>query len=285
MKIEKQNAKVLFNSLATKLNLVYSLTEAEAIAKIYFNDVLGISNAKIKLNDIVEIDTEKFISDTQKLENQYPIQYLAGKAPFLDWWFEVNEHTLIPRPETEELVALINKKLKKHPKLNVLDIGTGTGCIPVSLKKMNPNWNVFGLDISKNALEIAYKNAISNQVEIEFIKHDILNNTLLINELDCIISNPPYVLESEKQTMQKNVLDFEPTVALFVPDNEALIFYEAILAFAKLNLKTGGDIFFEINSLKSAEIEQLLIKYQYSEIEMIRDFNNKIRFASAIKHI
>lgn len=284
MKNVKSNAKLLFNSMLSKLEVVYEKNEALAISKLYFSDVLNLSYAQIIAEKEFEFDIDKLENDNQRLVNQEPIQYVVEKCEFLDLVFFVNKHTLIPRPETEELVLKISKDLQNSLKTKLLDIGSGCGCIPISLKNKNPSWQISGLDISKEAIEMAKKNANINQSEIDFFQYDILDNNLkLERKFNCIVSNPPYVLESEKAQMSKNVLNFEPYSALFVPDNDALLFYKAILKFSHTNLEKNGRIYFEINPLKSTEMKNLLSEFNYSNIESIKDFNNKIRFVTGIK--
>lgn len=270
--------------MLSKLETIYDKNEALAVAKIYFNDNLGISYSQILIDSDIFYDEKILEKDTQRLINQEPIQYITTKSSFLDFIFEVNNHTLIPRPETEEFVIKISKDLKNSNKIKLLDIGTGSGCIPISLKKMNPNWQISALDISTEALKIAIKNAHTYQAEIDFFQYDILKfDTNISQKFNCIVSNPPYVLDSEKIEMQKNVLDYEPHLALFVPDSKALLFYKAILVFANLYLEKNGSIYFEINPLKSVEMTQLLAEFNYSNIECVKDFNNKTRFVTGIK--
>lgn len=283
---EKYNAKLLFNLIVSKIELIYSKNEASQITKIYFEDALSIKQAQYLENDIwIELDKIKLENDIKLLENHCPIQYVCQKAYFLNNFFKVNNHTLIPRPETEELVILIDKYFKNNINLSVLDIGTGSGCIPISLKKMNPNWDISGLDISKEALKIANENANILDVNVTFFEYNILKNYTLniTKKFDIIVSNPPYVLNSEILKMNKNVLDYEPHNALFVSDENSLLFYENILKFNKKYLNPNGYVFFEINPLKSNKIKEMLELFHYSDVEMVKDFNNKIRFAKAKK--
>lgn len=270
--------------MLSKLEIVYGKNEALSITKIYFSDSLNLSYSQIITDNEFEFDIDKLEKDTQRLVNQEPIQYVVEKCEFLDLVFFVNKHTLIPRPETQELVLKISTDLQNNLKTKLLDIGTGSGCIPIYLKNKNPSWQISGLDISKEALEMAKINAKINQSEIDFFQYDILDiNLKLEQKFNCIVSNPPYVLESEKAEMSQNVLNFEPYSALFVSDNNALQFYRAILKFSQTNLEKNGRIYFEINPLKSDEMKNLLTEFNYSNIESIKDFNNKIRFVTGIK--
>lgn len=284
MKKERSNAKILFKTLIGKLESVYDKNESLAIAKIYFNDQLGISNTEIIAEKEVLYVLEAFQNDVQRLINQEPIQYIVNKAMFLDTPFIVNQNTLIPRPETEELVLMVTNDLSKTQNVLLLDIGTGSGCISVLLKKLNPKWHISALDFSMKALEIAKINAKNSNTEIDFFHYDILNiDPSFQLTVNCIVSNPPYILSDEKKFMHKNVLNYEPHSALFVPDNDALLFYNAVLIFSKTHLASNGCIYFEINPLKSNEMLLLLAKHNFTAIECIKDFNNKIRFVKGIK--
>lgn len=248
------------------------------------NPDLTFSNEEIKLwNSILE-----------QLKKEIPVQYLLGKTSFYGLEFEVNENVLIPRPETEELVEWIiesNSKIssaqfgiasgEKWKDLKILDIGTGSGCIAISLAKNIPNAQVFAIDVSEKALATAQKNAIKNRVEVNFINTDILKiNDLeklpashfpLPTKFDIIVSNPPYVRELEKQEIKKNVLDNEPHLALFVDDNDALIFYRKIAELARKNLSPNGQLFFEINQYLGKEMMELLEKMDFENIELRKD--------------
>ncbi len=243
---------------------------------------------KIPFNE-VRFNLEKRISESQLLDihfgvkrllNNEPIQYIIGETEFLDIILKLNKHTLIPRPETEELVLLIEKTLDKNisSKLTILDIGTGSGCIAISIQKLT-NANVTGIDISKEALIQAKANSILNNTKVDFKEVDILNidDRNKLGDFDIIISNPPYVQNSEKALMQANVLDYEPSAALFVENNNPLIFYKAINDFAKDHLNKNGSIFIEINEYLSDETASIF-KDDFSSTKIINDFRDKKRF-------
>lgn len=212
-----------------------------------------------------------------------PIQYIIGKAYFMDMDFRVDENVLIPRPETEELVRWMISDLKdKNEGGGVLDIGTGSGCIAISLAKNLPNYKIFGLDISEEALRIAKKNAKINQVEVSFAVADILNIEDSALKYDSIISNPPYVREQEKKNMQKNVSDHEPGLALFVSDEKPLKFYDAIARFARKNLNENGSLYLEINQYLAKEIKELLENYNFSKIEIRKDMFGNYRMMKGL---
>ncbi len=207
-----------------------------------------------------------------ELKLERPIQYILGKAHFFGLDFKVNEGVLIPRPETEELVAWIVGNLRdKDSETTILDMGTGSGCIAVALAKNCANVKVYALDVSEKALEISKQNAIDNEVSIEFIQEDILELETLDISFDVIVSNPPYVRNAEKNEMNGNVLNHEPEMALFVSDSDPLIFYRTVLNFAKNNLKKNGALYVEINQYLGKETIQLFNDRNFSEIELRKD--------------
>lgn len=210
----------------------------------------------------------------EKLKIQIPIQYIIGTTHFYGLEFIVDENVLIPRPETEELVDWIvklNSKLSKKKNLKILDIGTGSGCIAVSLAKNIPNSEVFAIDVSEKALAIAKKNAILNKVPVTFLHKNILETKDLSQKFDIIVSNPPYVRNLEKAEIKPNVLDNEPHLALFVPDNDPLIFYKKIAELAAANLNPNGQLFFEINQYLGKETQELLEYIGLKNIELRKD--------------
>ena len=212
-----------------------------------------------------------------ELKTHKPIQYILGKTEFYGLKIKVNEHTLIPRPETEQLVDWI----LKENFVAALDIGTGSGCIPIALAK-HTDAKVLAIDVSEDALLIAEENAKNNEVEIDFIHQDILQTNSL-QKVDLIVSNPPYVLESEKEKMQENVLDYEPELALFVEDKNPLIFYKKIASLAINFLNENGKLFFEINAKFGKETIEMLADIGFVNIELKKDMNDKDRMIKAIK--
>jgi len=217
---------------------------------------------------------EKWNSVLEKLEKEIPIQYILGNAHFYGLEFEVNENTLIPRPETEELVEWIiknNSKIEGFKDLKILDIGTGSGCIAISLAKNLPHAKVFAIDVSEKALETAKKNALTNETEVTFLLKNILETDDLEQQFDIIVSNPPYVRNLEKEEIKKNVLEYEPHLALFVEDNDALIFYRKISELAQKNLTENGQLYFEINQYLGTEMIDLLEAKNFATIELRKD--------------
>ena len=216
----------------------------------------------------------------EQLKQEIPIQYLLGKTSFYGLDFEVNPAVLIPRPETEELVDWIiksNADAQTLKKIKILDIGTGSGCIAISLAKNIPDAQVFAIDVSVEALSTAQKNAEINEVQVTFINKNILETTDLEQEFDIIVSNPPYVRNLEKEEIKKNVLDNEPHLALFVEDNDALIFYRKIAELAQKNLSENGQLFFEINQYLGQEMFELLEKMNFKNIELRKDIYDNDR--------
>lgn len=265
------------NHFFEALKSVHDVNEIESFFFIlieYFHNLKRIDlalNPDFEISDEEVLKWEAIISD---LKTEKPIQYSIGETWFYDSKFYVNEHTLIPRPETEELVDWIIKTHKskdKIDKLAVLDIGTGTGCIPISLKKNIPQAEVFAIDVSEEALKIAHKNAETNRVVVNFILQNILETEDLNQNFDVIVSNPPYVRNLEKQEIKKNVLEFEPHLALFVEDTDALLFYRKIAQLALKNLTANGLLFFEINQYLGKETVELLETLGFKNVELKKD--------------
>lgn len=227
------------------------------------------------------------------LKKEVPIQYLLGKTNFYGLDFEVNSNVLIPRPETEELVEWIIESGKWGDgsgkwgdgtrKSKILDIGTGSGCIAISLAKNSPNAQVFAVDVSEKALEVARENAKRNEVEVQFILQNILETTDLLSSYDVIVSNPPYVRNLEKHEIKNNVLDYEPHLALFVEDNDALLFYRKIGELALKNLNSNGKLFFEINQYLGKETVDLLKNLGFQQVELRKDIYGNDRMILALK--
>lgn len=235
-------------------------------------------NFEINSDEIKEWD-----SVLMHLKKQKPIQYILGETSFYGLTFQVNEHTLIPRPETEELVEWILESNQKQSQISILDIGTGSGCIPITLKKNLPIATVFGLDISDKALEVATRNALINDTTVTFLQKDILTTTVLEQKFDVIVSNPPYVRELEKKEINPNVLEFEPHLALFVTDNDPLVFYRKITQLASEYLQPNGQLFFEINQYLGAEMIALVKSYGFTQVELHKDIYGNDRMLKAVK--
>lgn len=264
----------------------YSREEALQIINILINRYYGLNRVDQALDPEIKLTESEMLSlhfAVKKLKQNIPLQYIIGEADFLDLKLKVNNNVLIPRPETEELVSLIIEKENKK-NLSLIDIGTGSGCIAIALSKKLIDANVYAMDISKKALEVTKFNAKKNNTNIQIIEDDVLNPKYKFDsKFDLIVSNPPYVREVEKQQMKPNVLDNEPHIALFVNDENPLIFYEAILKFSKLNLKVGGSLYFEINEALGEELIEIVSDYSFEKVELHKDINNKKRMLTAEK--
>ena len=253
--------------------------EIESFFFILTEYLHNLKRVDVALNpdfELSEEEVEKWNAILSELQQEKPIQYITEETWFYGLRFEVNENTLIPRPETEELVEwILNSPITHHPSpITILDIGTGSGCIPVSLKVNLPQANVSAIDISEKALEVAKRNAAINKVEINFIQANILEVEDLFqfpSPYNIIVSNPPYVRVLEKQEIKKNVLDYEPHLALFVEDNDALLFYRKIAQLALKNLAPNGLLFFEINQYLGKETVALLENLGFNNIELRKD--------------
>ena len=264
--------------MISELSSIYEMDELNSILNLLAEDYLKIPRSKILLADEIDLDESNqtlFLSALYRLKTHEPIQYVLGKTTFMDLEFKVNSSVLIPRPETEELVRLILKEDLDGKE--ILDIGTGSGCIAISLAKNLPNAKVSALDISTDALEVARENAKLNNVSIEFINTDIFQYKS-DKKYDVIVSNPPYVTESEKSLMKKNVLDYEPELALFVEDNNALKYYDSILKFGMRSMKKMGYLFFEINANLYSELQNICLINNYINLNSFTDSSGKTRF-------
>ncbi len=298
--------KIIFHN---ELNAIYGREEVESIFFICTEFYFDFPRIQLILQPEFTISKNEYdtvFKTLNRLKNNEPIQYILGETEFYGLKFKVNKHVLIPRQETEELVNWMIQSLKLKVKsqkfavtssavekslqnqLNIFDVGTGSGCIAISLAKYLPNAKIYALDISDEALKVAKQNAQLNNVNIEFIKADIrdtLNWNLFFEnlEFDIIVSNPPYVRQLEKAEIKPNVLDYEPHLALFVKDNNPLVFYDAIANFASKYLKPNGQLFFEINQYLGNETKQLLKDFNFKTIELRKDLNGNERMLSGTK--
>ena len=256
-----------------QLSSFYDEGEVESFFYIILENKNNLKRIDLALNiDLEFSEQELMIWNTilEKLKLEIPIQYIIGTTSFFGLDFNVNENVLIPRPETEELVDLIIKNSNsKTPK--IIDIGTGSGCIAISLAKNIPLATVYAIDVSEKALEIAKVNATLNNVNVNFILANILDVDNLNEQFDVIVSNPPYVRNLEKHEIKKNVLEYEPHLALFVNDNDALIFYKKIAELAKINLSQNGQLFFEINQYLGKETKELLENLDFKKVILKKD--------------
>ena len=307
MKISSNLVRDCRKYYASELEKIYGSNEANALIMILLEHYFGIDRVKMALEPELRLSESELLTlhfAVKDLLKNKPIQYILGETEFCGMRFFVDENTLIPRPETEELVnQLVSCSVSQLPSypsfrpkrsgveksptnISILDIGTGSGCIAISLAKLLKNSVVTAVDISEKALEVAKNNAEAYGVNVIFIKDDILNpknQELIENQYDIIVSNPPYVCESEKSEMRANVLDYEPSSALFVSDNDPLIFYRKILEFAQKALKPDGEVWFEINEKFGEEMKNLCIEKGFTNVEIIKDFRERDRMIKATR--
>lgn len=269
-----------------QLKEIYIENEIDSLFFIALEYVTSISKIEYILQKEEEISEEKLIKlkfILEKLTKNKPVQYITKKAYFYGLNFYVNEKVLIPRQETNELVDWVIMSVTHSKPIKILDIGTGSGCIAITLKKNLPLSEVFAIDISNEAIQVAQKNANDNEVEINFLQKNILEINDLKSNFDIIISNPPYVRELEKLEMAPNVLDNEPHLALFVPDNNPLLFYEKITEIALKNLTEDGMLFFEINQYLSEETKKMIENKGFKNVTLRKDLQENYRMILAKK--
>ncbi len=267
--------ETIFTYLKLRLQLVCSESELRRIVFLVGKKLIGKSEVGILTENVLFSDsqTAELERIVKELREHRPIQYVLGETEFCGLTFAVDERVLIPRPETEELVDWVISAQNSAQK--ILDIGTGSGCIAVSLASRIPSAAVAAYDVSAEVLALAAENAQRNRVEVDFEQIDILNPPMVSAVFDVIVSNPPYIMNVERSEMASRVLDFEPELALFVPDDDPLIFYRAIARFAQTHLSVGGSLFFEINRQFAAQISAMLSSEGFSEIEVRKDvFDN-----------
>lgn len=283
----------LKHSFHKELDAIYGIDEVKSFFFLSTEHCFDLNRIQLTLDPeltFLKDEVEIMFQILEDLKHQKPIQYILGETEFYGLKFKVNGQVLIPRPETEELVDwIIRSNLEDHKasQLDILDIGTGSGCIAISLAKHLVNAKVYAVDISKEALEVAKENAKINNVNVKFIQADILEGTLLtelfpVSSLDILVSNPPYVRNIEKQEMKPNVLDNEPNLALFVEDDNPLLFYKSIKEFAVDNLKPSGQLYFEINQYLGNDTK-LLLSDNFKDIELRKDLSNNDRMLKGIK--
>jgi release factor glutamine methyltransferase len=287
MAVKLQTIKDIRNYISGELSGLYSERESAGISNIIISKVFEMNRVSslLKENEMLagRKNTEIIIRYCRKLKTGEPVQFVIGETLFYDCIIRVNPGVLIPRPETEELVDLIVKENKGFTG-SIIDIGTGSGCIAVALAVNLPSSKITGIDKSLRAIKTAIKNAELNNSAVSFLEADLFNiDPSQIQNADIIVSNPPYVRKSEKQFMRRNVLGFEPHRALFVPDNDPLKFYRAILNLAGNVLNPGGSVWFEINEAMGKSVQDLLESYKYRGTKIIKDINGKDRIAKGKK--
>lgn len=271
---------------------IYTESELQNIISWIFEKQLKLNSSQIISNSSIRVNQSDLILLEQmcyQLKEHNPIQYVLGEAEFYHLKFKVNQNVLIPRPETEELVDIIIKEFKTQHSLNILDVGTGSACIPISIKKNIPTANVYGLDVSDAALGVAKYNAIQNKIDIKLFKADVLAENvteIILNQtknqkIDVLISNPPYVLASEKEGLHNRVKNYEPHLALFVDDADPILFYRKIALLAKNILSDKGVLYFECHTDYAEAVYQLLIEMDFVQVHLLKDMAGLNRFVSA----
>jgi release factor glutamine methyltransferase len=288
MGVNIQTIKDIKVYLATELENICFEPELSAIISIVISAVTGLTRIQQMYSANLEISPDQGVRVAdicKELKTGKPVQYILGETIFYGCSIKVNSFTLIPRPETEELVDLV---IKDNPGFHnhIVDIGTGSGCIAIALAANFPGAKVTGTDISGEAILLAQENAILNNVKVNFIKNDIFNFDFeRFDKADIVVSNPPYVRQSERQFMNSNVLNFEPHLALFVDDSDPLIFYKVILETSQKLLQPGGMVYFEINEALGELMKELLLSFSYIEVDIIKDINGRDRIIKGRKDV
>ena len=278
--------KDILQQIRTRLGSYYTTGEVTALSRILATELLGVKESIYFLKDPVTLTHEQqqmLDKALERLQTYTPIQHIIGYESFCGLRFRVNSNVLIPRPETQELVAWIESEATG--KERILDIGTGSGCIAVSLAKRLPHCTVEAWDISSEALSVAQENSRINETRVKLEQRDILTYSPTNKQFDIIVSNPPYIREIEKESMEANVLQWEPHTALFVPDNDPLLFYRTIAQKALTMLAPGGRLYFEINRAYGKETCQMLAELGYSNIELRKDFADNDRMVRAVLRV
>jgi release factor glutamine methyltransferase len=282
------NSKTLFRELTKKIKLPESDDEIRQLAFMVMEHEFGLSHTEVLMERTLTLDPDihmrlDYIVD--RLNRHEPIQYILGEAHFFGRKFIVDSSVLIPRPETEELIRLIPSppatSYEKSGPIRILDIGTGSGCIAITLKLVLPLAEVFAADISEAALKVARKNAEKHNASVEFLTQNILKEEIPVKELDLIVSNPPYIAKHEKAKIKPNVTDYEPHLALFVEGDDPLLFYRAIASKGKMALKPGGKILVEINEAFGTGVAEIFSNEGYTDVSILKDIHMKDRIVSA----
>lgn len=279
--------KRIIKAIKDELGSCYPTGETAALTRIISTEILDIPQSTFYLKDDVTLTPRQetlFYCTIERLKKHEPIQYIIGYCDFCGLTFKVTPDTLIPRPETSELVEWITEEQKeKEKEVKILDIGTGSGCIAITLSDKLPGCNIAAWDISPGALAVAEENNRSNGTEVTFSQVDILVYQPQGEMFDIIVSNPPYIKENEKKSMEANVLDWEPHTALFVPNNDPLLFYRTIAKKALVMLTSGGTLYFEINRAHGAETAEMLQSLGYIETELRKDLAGNDRMIKATR--
>lgn len=284
----KMTVQNYFNYFKKELEEIYSISESENITDWVFESVTGLKRGERllkKVDNVSQIHTDQLNTALTRLKEHEPVQYVLGESWFYKEKFRVSRDVLIPRPETEELISWALSEISKDDKLDILDIGTGSGCIPIIMKKYLPKSIVKAIDVSEKAIEVAKDNASQLNADVKFMCCNFLNesNWGTMGQYDLIISNPPYIPISEARTLRKNVTDYEPEVALFVEDSDPLLFYRKIIDFSLLHLYKSGKIFVEIHEDYAINTLKLFEVYEFAKVEIRKDIYGKERMIMAVK--
>ncbi len=281
------NSSELLRKLTDELEPLYGRNEAKSISFLLIENIFGWYKTYIIAGEPLESFSNSIFSKLEaymeRLKNHEPIQYILGEAHFYGRKFFVDRTVLVPRPETEELASLIISQHKAKSEIKILDIGTGSGCIAITLNKELPPSELYAMDIDKEALQTARKNAMIHNSPVMFVQDNIFHPQPSYPMFEIVVSNPPYVTESERALMKRNVVDYEPNIALFVPDDDPIKYYIAISEFCEFFLQPAGKLYLEINERLGNKVIELLQSKGYKEIFLFKDFNNKNRIISATK--
>lgn len=281
---DSMNAKELFQHLVNQITLKVPEGERQAIIEWLLEDRLHLSRTDILTEKPIDSSPEYFQNDIRRLNAEEPLQYILGKASFFGREFQVNPSVLIPRPETELLISEVVKAVAKSKPLRVLDIGTGSGCIAITLAIELPLSTVVATDIDTDSISLASANAIGHQAQVEFLHHDILHDSLPTGSWDVVVSNPPYIMQSERKGLNANVRKFEPDRALFVDDEDPLIFHRTIARKSKTGLHTGGLLIMEINERLGPPCADLLKNLGFVNVRLVHDLDGRDRFVVGTIH-
>jgi release factor glutamine methyltransferase len=280
-----KNSKLLFQDFVSRIRINESKDEIESIAYLVFEKFLQLTRTDILSNveiEVAEEDLSELININRRINTDEPIQYILGEAFFFGRKFKVTPSVLIPRPETEELVNVVLQTVKqKAPK--ILDIGTGSGCIPITLALEISDALVSATDISEEALSVARINADRLGAMVNFFNHDVLSSDVPVSDLDIVVSNPPYITYKERGQMNPNVTRYEPYLSLFVPNDDPLLFYRAIVKLANRALHPGGMLIVEINEQYGIEVSRLFSEHGLSNSTILKDINGKDRIVQAFR--
>ncbi|MCX2744671.1 peptide chain release factor N(5)-glutamine methyltransferase [Mangrovivirga sp. M17] len=280
------SSKELYDQINKKLSEFIDIQEAQSYAFFILEYLFGLERIDVMMGKEVDLSAEKqtrLKKIYHRVQQQEPVQYIFERAWFYGRTFKVDPRVLIPRGETEELVDLIIKEHRKKKNLLIADFGTGTGCIPITLALELEEAEVYGIDYSEDIIRLALMNGMINKADVGFMVADILQDKIELPQLDIIVSNPPYIRESEKEEMKPNVLEYEPEEALFVSDDDPLVFYKNIADHALDMLKPNGFLYFEINEALGNEVESMLFNKGFNLVKVVQDIHGKDRIVSARK--